>query len=316
MSSVEELNQRVLNEVKKVIVGQDELAELCMVSLLCGGHVLLEGPPGTGKTLLVRTLAKALGLKFGRIQFTPDLMPSDIVGTNIFNFQKNEFILQKGPIFTQFLLADEINRTPPKTQAALLESMQERRVTLDGESHILSKVFLVAATQNPIEQEGTYPLPEAQLDRFLFKLLVNYPDRNAEIEMVRRHQHGLVGFAPEEMGVKEVTNEAEILAIRKKVNSILVSEGIIEYIVTIIRQTREHPFILYGASPRAALMLANGARAYAVLQGREYVIPDDIKSLMVHTLRHRVILTPNAHIEGVTMENVLEEIISEVPVPR
>lgn len=316
MSNLAELNQRVMHEIQKVIIGQDDIAKLCMVSILCGGHVLLEGPPGTGKTLLMRTLSTALGLKFNRIQFTPDLMPSDISGTNIFNFQQNQFVLKKGPLFTQFLLADEINRTPPKTQAALLEAMQEGSVTLDGQTYPLSKVFLVAATQNPLEQEGTYPLPEAQLDRFLFKLKVDYPSHRAEISMVQRHQYGLISTTPQDLGVREVTNEAEILAHRKRINTILVSEGIIEYIVAIIRKTRENPFILYGASPRSALMLTSAARALAVLEGREYVIPDDVKSLLLPVLRHRVILTPTSQIEGVTMERVLEEIVADTKVPR
>lgn len=311
------LREKIQKEVQKVILGGEELIELCILALFCGGHILLEGPPGTGKTFLVRTLATALGMEFSRIQFTPDLMPSDIIGTNIFHFQTNQFILRKGPIFTQFLLADEINRTPPKTQAALLEAMQEGFVTLDGKSYPLPEVFTVVATQNPIEQEGTYPLPEAQLDRFLFKVIVSFPSEEDEVEMVKRHQSNLLKVKPEDLGVKPVTSSEEIVRLRQAIyQQVFIAEDMIRYVVKIVRGTRSSPHILHGASPRAALMLANAAKVRAVLYGRGYIIPDDIKTLVPHVLRHRIVLTPAAQIEGITPEKALEEVVRKVPVPR
>lgn len=315
MASINEICQQVTLEVRKVIMGQDKLVESCLVAILCGGHVLLEGVPGTGKTLLMRTLAHILGIRFSRIQFTPDLMPSDVVGTNIFNFQKNEFVLKTGPIFTQFLLADEINRTPPKTQSALLEGMQEGNVTIDGVTHPLPGVFLVAATQNPIEQEGTYPLPEAQLDRFLLKLKVDYPTHQAEVDMIKNHR-GVFHAKPENMNVKVLLNQENLLLIRKKVSQIIISEPVIDYIVKIVRKTRDAPMTLAGASPRAALMLTSAARSLAVIRGREYVLPDDVKELISQVLGHRIVLTPNAQIEGITVDKILQEIIDETETPR
>ena len=293
LQKIQLLNQRILSEIRKVVIGQDHVAQLCLVALFSKGHVLLEGVPGTAKTLLMRTLAHALGLEFKRIQFTPDLMPSDILGTNIFNFQKNEFILTKGPIFTQFLLADEINRTPPKTQSALLQAMQEFQVTIDGTNHPLSGVFIVSATQNPIEQEGTYPLPEAQLDRFLFKLIVGFPSEDSEQEMVKRHQKGSVAIRPEDLGVQKVTNAKDLEAIQNYIQLITVSDSLISYIVTLIRKTRQNPLILCGASPRSTLMLTNSARTLAVLEGRDYIIPDDVKFLFKPAVGHRIVLTPS-----------------------
>lgn len=251
-----------------------------------------------------------------RIQFTPDLMPSDILGTNIFNFQKNEFVLVKGPIFTTFLLADEINRTPPKTQSALLQAMQELEVTIDGKDYPLSPIFTVAATQNPIEQEGTYPLPEAQLDRFLFKLEVGFPNKEAELEMVKKHQMGNISVDPEQMGVKTVTTPESLMKIQKYIRSIKVSNTLVEYIVDLVRSTRENPLLLCGASPRSTLMLTNAARTFAVLQGRNYVIPDDVKMLVKPALMHRIVLTPSAQIEGITAAKVLKDAIEKTPVPR
>ncbi len=316
IEKISHLNNKILNEVRKVVIGQDDIAQFCLVGLLSSGHVLLEGVPGTAKTLLMRTLAHILGLEFKRIQFTPDLMPADILGTNIFNFQKNEFILTKGPIFTQFLLADEINRTPPKTQSALLQAMQEFEVTIDGVNHRLSDIFFVAATQNPIEQEGTYPLPEAQLDRFLLKLIVSYPSETAEIEMVSRHQRGAVSARPADLGVEVVTNIKQLVGVQKYIQNIVVSDNVVRYIVNLVRQTRENPFILCGASPRSTLMLTSASRTLAILQGRDYVIPDDIKRLYQPVIAHRIVLKPDAQIQGITDAKVLQDIIEKTPVPR
>ena len=316
LPKIRALNKGLLHEIRKVVIGQDMVAQLCIVALLSRGHILLEGVPGTAKTLLMRTLAHCLGLDFKRVQFTPDLMPIDILGTNIYNMHKSEFVLRQGPIFTQFLLGDEINRTPPKTQSALLQAMQEFEVTIDGVNYPLSQIFIVAATQNPIEQEGTYPLPEAQLDRFLFKLIVDFPNENAEIEMVKRHQHGSVAVRPADLGVKQVTNLQQLTAVQNYIQNIVVSDSLIEYIVTLVRATRESPFILCGASPRSTLMLTNSSRTLAVLKGRDYVIPDDVKLLFQPTIGHRVVLTPSAQIEGVTGAKVLQDIIEATPIPR
>ncbi|NUM35084.1 MAG: MoxR family ATPase [Candidatus Brocadiae bacterium] len=316
LQAICDLKNKILGEVRKVVMGQDQTTRLCVVALFTGGHILLEGVPGTAKTLLMRTLARILNLDFKRIQFTPDLMPSDIIGTNIFNFQKNEFILSKGPIFTQFLLADEINRTPPKTQSALLQAMQENEVTIDGTTYPLSDVYMVAATQNPIEQEGTYPLPEAQLDRFLFKLIVEYPSREDEILMVQEHQHGLGQKNLDALQVRPVTNMQTICQIRKTIHRITISESIIGYIVSLVRKTRENPLLLCGGSPRSTMMLAHAAKTSAVLEGRGYVIPDDVKMVYRHILGHRILITPSAQIEGITANKILQDIVEQTPVPR
>ena len=308
--------ERLRAEVAKVIVGQDDALDLLLVALFSDGHILLEGAPGTAKTLLVRAFAAAMNLKFGRIQFTPDLMPGDVIGTNLFNFQSNTFQLVKGPIFTQILLADEINRTPPKTQAALLQAMQERQVTIDNSTHDLGIGFMVIATQNPIEQQGTYPLPEAQLDRFLFKHLIGYPGRDEELAIVTRH--GTHGVMPrlETLGIQPVFDLAALEQGRKAIEQVRVSAENVAYIVDLIRATREHPSLQYGASPRAASMLAMAARAYAALQGRDYAIPDDVKHLATPVLRHRVVLSPGAEIEGLTFDQIIGQIIAATPAPR
>ncbi|MDR2366596.1 MAG: MoxR family ATPase [Deltaproteobacteria bacterium] len=304
------------NEIAKVLVGQARAVDLILASLLCGGHVLLEGVPGTGKTLLVQSLAGALSLEFGRIQFTPDMMPGDILGTNLFNFQTNEFTLTPGPIFTQILLADEINRTPPKTQAALLQAMNERKVTIDRQTMPLGSEFMVVATQNPIEQQGTYPLPEAQLDRFLFKVAIGYPVREEEIEVVRRHGRGAIMPDPGQSGLKPVMNAQGLKEARETVASVLVSDDILAYVVDLVRATRTSPIIETGASTRAATMLASVSRAWAALWGRNYVIPDDVKFLAKPLFRHRLIMTPAADMDGLTPDQAVEAILAQTPAPR
>ena len=307
---------RLREQSRRVVLGLDDVTDLLLVALLCEGHVILEGVPGTGKTLLARTFARSVDLLFKRVQFTPDMMPSDIIGTNIFNFQKNEFILSKGPIFTEFLLADEINRTPPKTQAALLEAMQERSVTIDGTTHSLTSRFMVVATQNPIEQEGTYPLPEAQLDRFLFKLHVGFPSEEEERQMVSLHGHQTVMPDLDKLDVTPAVSRDELDTIRQMVSELHLSEEMIDYIVKLVRATRSHAGILHGASPRSANMLATASRARAAIQERLYTIPDDVKALFVPALRHRVVLTPAAHIEGASPDTILEQVLESVPAPR
>jgi MoxR-like ATPase len=306
----------VRGEVRKAVVGQDEVMDLMLTSLLVGGHVLIEGVPGTAKTLLAQSFASSLALQFGRIQFTPDLMPGDVLGTNLFNFQTSSFMLTKGPIFTQVLLADEINRAPPKTQAALLQAMNERLVTIDGKDHSLGDGFMVVATQNPIEQQGTYPLPEAQLDRFLFKILIDYPEREQELEIVRRHGHRSAMPRLSDFGLRHVADERSLTAAREIVSDIRLSDELIAYLVDLIRATREHGSLEVGGSPRAANMLASAVRAYAALQGRDFVIPDDVKMLFFPVLRHRVVLSPGGEIEGFTTDKVLADILEQIPAPR
>jgi MoxR-like ATPase len=303
-------------EIRRAVVGQDKVIDLMLTSLLAGGHILLEGVPGTAKTLITRAFAASLALQFGRIQFTPDLMPGDVLGTNLFNFQTNSFILTKGPIFTQLLLADEINRTPPKTQAALLQAMNERVVTIDGKDYELGDDFMVVATQNPIEQQGTYPLPEAQLDRFLFKISVDHPDRDEEREIVRRHGHRSAMPRLEDFDLQPVADGATLAIMRKTVASVRLSEPLIDYIVDVIRATREHSSLEVGASTRAANMLASAVRAFAILQGRNFVIPDDVKILALPVLRHRVTMSPSAEIEGLTTDRILREVLDQTPAPR
>src|SRR5215470_2228280 len=316
LTDVRDVATRLREQVHRVVVGQDPAIDLLLVALLCEGHVLFEGVPGVAKTLLARTFAAGLSLAFGRIQFTPDLMPGDIIGTNLFNFQTNRFTLTKGPIFTELLLADEINRTPPKTQAALLQAMQERSVTVDGMHHELGEGFMVIATQNPIEQEGTYLLPEAQLDRFLFKIVIGYPSRDEERDVVRRHGHRTTMPRLAEFQLQPVADLATLVAMRHVVQQIRASDEILDYIVDLVRATRERPSIAFGASPRAATMLTTASRAYAALQGRDYVLPDDLKLLAVPALRHRIVLAPGAEIEGLTTEAVVRQILEQVPVPR
>ena len=316
LQDIRDVAARLKAEVHKVVVGQDAALDLMLVALLSDGHVLLEGVPGTAKTLLARAFAATLGVGFNRIQFTPDLMPGDVLGTNLFNFQTNGFVLTKGPIFTDVLLADEINRTPPKTQAALLQAMQERAVTIDGTTHALPGCFMVLATQNPIEQEGTYPLPEAQLDRFLFKIGVGYPARDEERQMVRVHGHRTATPPLAEFGLAPVAGPAELQAMRRAVAAIRLEEPVVDYVVDLVRATRGKPTLLCGASPRAANMLATASRALAAVQGRAFVIPDDVKALAHPVLRHRVVLAPGAEVEGLTTDAAVARVLEEVEAPR
>lgn len=303
-------------EISKAVVGQDAAVTGLVVALLCRGHVLLEGVPGVAKTLLVRTLAATLDLGTKRLQFTPDLMPSDVTGSLIYDARTAEFSFQPGPVFTNLLLADEINRTPPKTQASLLEAMEERQVSVDGTPRKLPDPFLVAATQNPVEYEGTYPLPEAQLDRFLLKLNLPLPSREDEISVLTRHTEGFDPRNLEAAGVRPVAGPADLEAARTAVAETSVAPEVTGYVVDICRATRDSPSFTLGVSPRGATALLASARAWAWLTGRDYVIPDDIKSFALPTLRHRVQLRPEAEMEGVTPDSVINSILAHVPVPR
>ncbi|HWN98703.1 MAG TPA: MoxR family ATPase [Blastocatellia bacterium] len=303
-------------EVGKAIVGQEQVVEQILVALFTEGHALIEGVPGTAKTLLVKVLARAIGAQFGRIQFTPDLMPADVTGTNIFNMSTSTFTLRHGPIFTDLLLADEINRTPPKTQAALLEAMEERQVTIDGEVHKLSPLFTVLATQNPIEYEGTYPLPEAQLDRFMLKVAVQYPSSDEELRVVANWDSGFNSRRLEDLDIRPVSDAAAILTCRSEVRRITVEEGVQRYIVSIIRATRNAQTISWGASPRAAVALLLCAKALAGLRGRSFVTPDDVKEIAKPVLRHRIVLRSEAEIEGLSSDQALDEVIGAIEVPR
>ncbi|MFF8715523.1 AAA family ATPase [Streptomyces sp. NPDC015184] len=304
------------SEIAKAVVGQDPAVTGLVVALLCRGHVLLEGVPGVAKTLLVRALAASLELDTKRVQFTPDLMPSDVTGSLVYDARTAEFSFQPGPVFTNLLLADEINRTPPKTQSSLLEAMEERQVTVDGTPRRLPDPFLVAATQNPVEYEGTYPLPEAQLDRFLLKLTVPLPSREDEVDVLIRHSDG---FDPRDLksaGIRPVAGPADLEGARDAVARTKVSPEIAGYVVDICRATRESPSLALGVSPRGATALLSTARAWAWLTGRDYVIPDDVKALALPTLRHRVQLRPEAEMEGVTPDSVITSVLAHVPVPR
>ena len=313
---INDIHEKLKTQVSSLLLGQELNTDLLFVALLSEGHVILEGAPGTGKTFLVHVFSSCLSLDFNRIQFTPDLMPGDVLGTNLFNFHSNSFSLTKGPIFTQICLADEINRTPPKTQAALLQAMQERAVTIDGVTHKLDSAFMVIATQNPIENEGTYPLPEAQLDRFLFKLTVDYPSREQEVTMVKKHGHRSTMPKIDSFGIESIADVHMLQQAREIVQKITLKEELIYYIVDIIRKTREHPSLLAGASPRAANMLATASRAHAAIQGRDFVIPDDIKTLVIPTLRHRVVIGPAAELDGKTTTNILQEILAQTKTPK
>ncbi|MBE2233293.1 MAG: MoxR family ATPase [Anaerolinea sp.] len=310
------LYRRLREEADKVIVGQQEPFELLIVALLTGGHVLLEGVPGAAKTLMAKTLARLVQAQFGRIQFTPDLMPSDILGTSVFDVASSRFYLKKGPIFTQILLADEINRAPAKTQAALLETMEERQVTLEGERHIMEQPFMVIATQNPIEYEGTYPLPEAQLDRFLFKVIMPYLPLEAEIEVLRRYHRGFDAHDLAASGLTAIVGAAEIAAARQTIGQVVVEEGILAYVARIAAASRQSPDLTLGASTRAATHVLLAAKTYAGLQGRDFVIPDDVKFITPAVYRHRLLLKPEAEIEGLDADAVVQRLLGQVEVPR
>ncbi|WP_375513422.1 AAA family ATPase [uncultured Nostoc sp.] len=316
MSETHPILIRLGQGLNQVIVGQSSLIQQLLVALLASGHVILEGVPGTGKTLLVKVLAQLIQGDFRRIQLTPDVLPSDITGTNIFDLNSRNFTLKKGPIFTEVLLADEINRTPPKTQAALLEAMEEMQVTLDGESLPLPDLFWVIATQNPLEFEGTYPLPEAQLDRFLFKLVVDYPDQAAEKQMLLNRQAGFAARRLDISRLKPIATVADILQARQAVKEVKVSEAIVDYLLALVRISRQYPDLTLGASPRAAGAWLQTSQALAWLAGRDFVTPDDVKAIASPLLRHRLILKPEAMLDGLQMDAVIASVVNQVPVPR
>lgn len=303
---------KLRNAIASVVIGQDDAIRLSFTTLLCSGHSLYEGVPGVAKTLLVRTIAATLGIRFGRIQCTPDLMPSDIIGTSILYPNSGEFRFRPGPIFADLLLVDEINRAPAKTQAALLEAMQERAVTVDGTGYPLGDWFTVLATQNPVEQEGTYPLPEAEIDRFLFKIPIGYPSQADEIRVLCEHHADSV------LAVKtgKVLSAEDLARAREIANGVMPREEILGYVVSLVRATRDHPAIAVGASPRAALWMVRAAKAIACLEGRNFVLPEDVQAVIVPTLRHRIVLEPSAEVEGMTADAVVDEVVRSVPVPH
>lgn len=305
----------LLNEIKKVLIGQDAIIEQVLIALIARGHVLIEGVPGLGKTLLVRSLAKCFGGQFSRVQFTPDLMPSDVTGHAMFNMAKQEFEIRRGPVFTNLLLADEINRAPAKTQAALLEVMQEGQITIEGESFKTGEPFMVLATQNPIEQEGTYPLPEAELDRFMLKVVIDYPNEQDEQIMLRQVcSQAQGGFGLE--NIRTLLKPAHVLSLQKIAEQITVDEQILQYVVKLVRATRSWSGISRGAGPRACIALLSAARAYALISNNSFVTPDDVKKMFIPALRHRILLSPELAIEGIAAERILQSILTQVEAPR
>jgi MoxR-like ATPase len=310
------LAKAVYGEVGKVIVGQEDVLELVLCTYFAGGHLLFEGVPGLAKTLIVKVLGVAAGASFSRIQFTPDLLPSDIIGTNVFDLSRQEFSFRAGPVFASLILADEVNRTPPKTQAALLEAMEERHVSVDGVTHPLPADFTVFATQNPVEYEGTYPLPEAQLDRFMLKVQIGYPELGEEREILKRYD---AGFDPHDLaraGVSKVMQAEHWPTIRAEINGVRVEDGVLGYIMQIVRATREHRAIALGASPRAGIALLRGSKALSAIRGKGYITPDEVQTLVAPVLRHRLILTPESELEGGSLDEIIAAIVGTIPVPR
>ncbi len=314
VGDLQEARKRIRAEIRKIIVGQENMVDLLIAALLADGHVLIEGVPGVAKTLAARLLARTLSVAFGRIQFTPDLMPSDILGTNVFNQSSAKFEFNHGPIFANIVLIDEINRAPAKTQAALFEVMEERQITMDGKLYPMDQPFMVVATQNPVEHEGTYRLPEAQLDRFLFKISVPYPDLDQEKHILREfHERG---NRNDLNSIQPVLSAAEILALKAKVRAIHIEEKLLDYIATFADQTRNHPSLYLGASPRASLALLTAAKAMAALRNRDFVTPEDIQDVITPTLQHRLLLTPEKEMEGQTTEVVIRDILQRLEIPR
>lgn len=305
---------QVKAEIAKVIVGQNKMIDQLLVAVLSNGHVLLEGVPGVAKTISAKLLAKTLSLDFSRIQFTPDLMPSDIIGTSVFDLSKSTFDFKKGPIFSNFILIDEINRAPAKTQAALFEVMEERQITADGTTYILDRPFLVIATQNPIEQEGTYRLPEAQLDRFLFKINIGYPNLSEEINIIQKENE--LQSRDKMSDITTIISQSNIIAFQGLVKEILIEQNLIEYIAKIVLNTRENAFLYLGASPRASIAILNASKGFAALRGRDFVTPDDIKDAAIPVLQHRVVVTPEREMEGITSTEIIKQIVDSVEIPR
>ncbi|MFI0426132.1 MAG: AAA family ATPase [Flavobacterium sp.] len=314
LQPLQENVQKVKAEIAKVIVGQNKMIDQLLVAVLSNGHVLLEGVPGVAKTISAKLLAKTLSLDFSRIQFTPDLMPSDIIGTSVFDLSKSTFEFKKGPIFSNFVLIDEINRAPAKTQAALFEVMEERQITADGTTYVLDRPFLVIATQNPIEQEGTYRLPEAQLDRFLFKINIDYPNLAEEIHIIQKENE--LQSRDKMSAIVTIISQSHILDFQELVKQILIEQNLIEYIAKIVLNTRENAFLYLGASPRASIAILNAAKGFAALRGRDFVTPDDIKDAAIPVLQHRVVVTPEREMEGITSTEIIKQIVDSVEIPR